>query len=128
MGELLERFIAAPLGRILVLAPRVIESFAIDVLRVARERVFDAVGKLLISPIGACASRSFATRSDIETLALPLRFLSRGSNLGIESLWTRNALHRGIGALLRGPEARSPMPASALKETGWNLHKHVAWP
>jgi len=20
------------------------------------------------------------------------------------------------------------MPASALKETGWNLHKHVAWP
>src|SRR6185437_9863768 len=28
------------------------KSFAIDVLRVARERVFDAVGKLLIGPIG----------------------------------------------------------------------------
>src|ERR1041384_1607473 len=52
VGDLLERFIAAPLGRVLVFTPGVVESLAIDVLGMARKRVLDAVGKLLIGPIG----------------------------------------------------------------------------
>jgi hypothetical protein len=38
------------------------------------------------------------------------------------------ALHRGIGALLARAKGALAHAGVALKETGRNLHKHVAWP
>src|SRR5262249_21759349 len=64
------------LARVLVFLPSAIESLAINVLRVTRERVLDAFGKLSVGPIRHWAFRSFATSSDIKTFVLPPRFLS----------------------------------------------------